>query len=357
MAKPLTAIYGATGYIGALTARTAVRQGLRPVLIARERERVTALATELNLPVRVGALTNPVQVRGLLDGIGVVLNAAGPFALTSPPLLEAARSTGTHYLDLSGEAVEFVAVQQQHEALKRAGVMAMPGAGFGVVPTDAMAVHLMRRLPQATRLELSFVTRGGVSRGTLATLLSGLPTAGWRREAGELVPAYAGAQSRQIPDGTGGTLSVVTNPWRADLVSAATSTGVANIDTFMALPAPIRGLSALSLRAPWLLKSGPSQRLQSWLLARLPAGPTDAQLASGSTLVHGRVIADDGTAAEAILTGPEAYLYTAYTAVELLVRTQAGQFEPGFQTPAGVHGPELALTTPGTALRDLPVTR
>ncbi len=79
------AIYGATGYIGALTARVARERGLRPVLMGRDRAALAALGTDLDLPTRAGALDRPAEVDALLDGVAVVLNAAGPFAVTAGP--------------------------------------------------------------------------------------------------------------------------------------------------------------------------------------------------------------------------------------------------------------------------------
>jgi short subunit dehydrogenase-like uncharacterized protein len=341
-------IYGATGYIGAATARIAAERGLHPVLAARRPPAGGAT-------VRPVALTDPAALDALLGDAAVVLNAAGPFGTTQQPLLDACLRTGTHYLDLAGEYPELLAVAARDAELTGAGVMAMPGAGFGVVPTDAVAVHLARRLPSATRLELSFVTRGRVSRGTLGTLLAGLPTTGARRVDGRLVPVRAVAQRRRIrvdPRTSRGTL-VVTNPWRADVVSAGASTGVATIDTFVGVPAPLRLAMRIGPRAPWLFTSRPSRRLQALLLRGLPAGPADEQLAAGSSVVHGLAVDDAGNRAEAVLTGPEPYLYTAHLAAELLARTAAGVSVPGFRTPAQVHGPDLALATPGTTLRDI----
>ena len=40
-------LFGATGYTGDLTARALVDRGVRPVLAARNRERLDALAAEL----------------------------------------------------------------------------------------------------------------------------------------------------------------------------------------------------------------------------------------------------------------------------------------------------------------------
>jgi short subunit dehydrogenase-like uncharacterized protein len=382
-------IYGATGYIGALTARIAVERGLRPVLAGRRPGPLAALRDGLrdgrtredgrgealrdgprdglDLPVRVARLDRPAELDALLGDASAVLNAAGPFGATQQPLLDACVRTRTHYLDLAGEYPEFLAVAARDEELVSAGVQAMPGAGFGVVPTDAVAVHLARRLPSATRLELSFVTAGGLSRGTLDTLLSGMPTLGAQRQQDRLVPTRAASERRRVPVGERSRRRseqrpeqrperqalVVTNPWRADVVSAATSTGVPTISTFLAVPAPIRLAMRLGPVWPWLFTGGPSRRLRAALLRRIPAGPTPGQLAAGASLVHGVALDDAGGRAEAVLTGPEPYLYTAHTAAELLTRTARGEVVPGYRTPAQVHGPEVALTAPGVTLRDL----
>ncbi|MFF5174682.1 saccharopine dehydrogenase family protein [Micromonospora sp. NPDC000089] len=345
-------IYGATGYIGRLCAREAVERGLHPLLAGRDRARLAAVGEALSLPVRVAELDDPAGLDRLLDGAAVLLNAAGPFVTTQPPLLDACLRTGTHYLDLSGEAPEFLTAWGRDADCRAAGVMAMPGVGFGVVPTDAMAVHLARRLPGARRLELSFVTRGGLSRGTVGTLLAGLPTEGVQRRNGRLVPTRAGAERRRITH-EGTTSTVVTNPWRADVVSAGLSTGIPDIATFFAAPPPVRALLRLGYPLRGLLTRGVSVRARDALLRRLPAGPTDAQLADGASLVHGVVTDDQGRRAEAVLEGPEPYLWTARTAAEVSARTAAGVTEPGYRTPAQVHGPQVALTGPDVRLRDV----
>ncbi|MCI4066763.1 saccharopine dehydrogenase NADP-binding domain-containing protein [Micromonospora sp. R77] len=343
-------IYGATGYVGRLVAQLAVRRGLRPVLAGRDLRRLAAL--RIDAPVRAASLADPAALDRLLVDASVLLNAAGPFAETQRPLLDACLRTGTHYLDLSGEAAEFLDVRGRDDELVRAGVMAMPGVGFGVVPTDAVAVHLAGRLPLARRLELSFVTSGQVSRGTLGTLLAGLGEPGVQRRDGRLVPVRAGAAQRGIP-ADGRTVRVVTNPWRADVVSAGQSTGIPDVSTFFAVPAPLRLALRVAPAAPWLLTSPAGRRLRAALLRRIPEGPTPAQLDAGRSLVHGLATDDAGTVVEAVLTGPDPYRYSAYTAVELLARTAAGTVRPGYRTPAQVHGPDVALTTPGTVLRDL----
>jgi short subunit dehydrogenase-like uncharacterized protein len=83
----------------------------------------------------------------------VLMNAAGPFATTSAPLIDACIATGTHYLDITGEAGSIEATVQWHDAAVRRGVMLMPGVGFEVVASDCLAAHVARRLPCATSLK------------------------------------------------------------------------------------------------------------------------------------------------------------------------------------------------------------
>ena len=49
---PTFLLYGATGYTGSLTARTAVQRGLKPILAGRDPAKGQALADELGLAWR-----------------------------------------------------------------------------------------------------------------------------------------------------------------------------------------------------------------------------------------------------------------------------------------------------------------
>ncbi len=257
-------------------------------------------------------------MRDGLTGITVLLNCAGPFDRTATPLIDGCLHSGTHYLDLAGDVPEFQTTAARDAEAVQAGVMVLPGAGFGVVPTDCLAMHLHRRLPDATRLELAFQTVGG------------------------LLPQRAAARRMQVDFGQG-PITVATNPWRADLVTAAYSTGIATIDAFTALPAPVRGLMRIAPRMPVLFGSAPWRAAMNALIRRLPAGPTDQQLAAGASRIWGRVSTPDGREAAATIHGPEPYEFTAQTARLLLRHILAGQAIPGFQTPASAYGADLVL--------------
>jgi short subunit dehydrogenase-like uncharacterized protein len=351
-------IYGATGYTGELVARTAVGQGLRPLLGGRNAAGLAPLAGELGLESRVFGLDDAAAVERGLAGVAVVINCAGPFARTSRPLIEACLRTGCHYLDLAGEVPEFEAARAVAAQARVAGgtaaggtaasgAMVMPGVGFGVVPTDCLAAHLAARLPSATHLTLAFQTAGGVSRGTLLTVLKDVATAGVVRRGGVLLRTMPAAARRLIDFGAG-PVQTVLNPWRGDLSSAFHTTGIANIETYSAFPGALQWLMRSSRWIGWLVNSGPVQRLLARLGRGAPAGPSAAERAAGWTRVWGEARdSRSGQQVTARLSGPEAYDFTALTALAVARRALAGEVRPGFQTPAGVYGPDFVLEIPG----------
>ncbi|HYH58653.1 MAG TPA: saccharopine dehydrogenase NADP-binding domain-containing protein [Thermoleophilaceae bacterium] len=343
-------IYGASGYMGALTARRAQAAGLRPVLAGRRADAIAPLAKELGLATRVASLEDRAALAAALDGIDVVLNCAGPFPATTVPMAQACIRAGAHYLDLAGEVPEYEALLARDGEARAAGVMLMPGVGFGIVPTDCMAVHLKRRMPDAVRLELSFQAVGGVTRGTATNIFTALHKPGVQRRDGELVRALPAERGHELDLGAGRT-RVFTNPWRADLTTAYRSTQIPTIETYTALPPPVRLIMRSSRRAGRLFASRPWQALLRRAIRLMPEGPSDEALAKGTSHVFGAVENAAGERAEARLRGPEVNLFTALTAVEVARRVLAEPPPPGFQTPAGVYGPQLVLVE-GVELTD-----
>ncbi len=101
-------IYGANGYTPAkLIAREAVRQGLRPILAGRNQSKVEALAQELALEFQAFGLDDIDLISAQLRGLHLVLHCAGPFSLTSKPMMQACIHAGAHYLDITGEIAVF----------------------------------------------------------------------------------------------------------------------------------------------------------------------------------------------------------------------------------------------------------
>lgn len=339
-------LYGATGYAGKLIAETAKRQGVELILAGRNQSALMTAAEKLNFDFRVFSLDDSQAIAQSLKDVTVVLNCAGPFAKTAKLLVDVCLQTQTHYLDIAGEVPEFEALEVRDSEAKNAGIMLLPGVGFGVVPTDCLAVYLKSQLPTAKTLTLIYETEGGVSQGTANTVLPNLHEMGVVRKAGKLVAARPAEKKRKVDFGVG-SVTAVTNPWRADLVTAFHSTGIPNIETYTVFPGPVSFLMDSSQYLGWLFSSSPFQGALASLIKKLPPGPSEAERAQGKVGVIG--IAEDaaGRQVTAKLIGPEAYDFTALAAVTIIQRILNGEVKSGFQTPASVYGADLVLDIPG----------
>jgi short subunit dehydrogenase-like uncharacterized protein len=336
-------IYGATGYTGTLIAKEAKKQNIPIVLAGRSREKLELLGKELGVEVRAFGLES---VSENLQGIKVLLNTAGPFSKTSKALVEACLQQGVHYLDIAGEVPEFETIANYSESAKQANIMLMPGVGFGVVPTDALALYLKERLSDAVKLELAYETVGDVSQGTLSTVFGNIHTSGVVRRNGKLETARPAEQKRSINFGEGPKVAV-SNPWRADLFTAYYSTGIPSIETFSVFPGPVQWMmqSQRSLGGVWGSKG--FQGFLNSIFKRLPAGPSEAELQKGKTHVWGEVKNAKGQSVRATLHGSEAYVFTARSSVLIAKKVLSGQVKPGFQTPASVYGSNIVMEITG----------
>jgi short subunit dehydrogenase-like uncharacterized protein len=346
-------IYGANGYTGALIARLAVEHGHRPVLAGRNAQALASLAGSLGLSQRVFSLDDATTLDAALSQSGgVVLHCAGPFAHTARPMIDACLRTRTHYLDVTGEISVFELAAHRDADARAAGILLLPGVGFDVVPSDCLATHLKRRLPTATHLALGFQPKGGLSRGTATTMAENLPNPGAIRRGGKIVRVPACWRTRTIDFGAGPVVAM-TIPW-GDVSTAWYSTGIPDIEVYMAAPPAQRMLARVSRYLGWFLAWGPVQRrLKASIQARAP-GPSDEQRARGRSLLWGEARDDRGARVVSRLRGPEGYTLTALTALAVIERVVGQAPTPGFQTPGRLFGPDFILTIPGVERVDSP---
>ncbi|MBL8301023.1 MAG: saccharopine dehydrogenase NADP-binding domain-containing protein [Rhodanobacteraceae bacterium] len=340
-------IYGANGYTGRLIAAEALRQGLQPVLAGRDRAALAAMGGQLGLSWRAFDLSDQTTLQREFDGFPLVLNCAGPFSATARPVLEACLATRSHYLDITGEIDVFALCHHHHKAAIERGIVVAPGAGFDVVPTDCVAAMLKQRLPDATHLVLAFEASGGPSPGTARTSVEGLAKGGRARIGGELVQVPLAWKSRTFQR-DGNARSAMTIPW-GDVYTAYISTGIPNIETYMAVaPATIRRLRRLRWIGP-LLGLAP---VQSWLKRRAGArpGPDAGQRERSDCRVWGEARDARGGEAALELSTPNGYALTATASVGMIGRLLASAAPGGFYTPSRLMGADYVLRLPGTRL-------
>jgi len=344
-------IYGAYGYTGELIAREAVNRGQKPLLGGRTAEKLKPLADELGLACEVFGLDNPADIDAVLEKVPVVLHCAGPFAHTSPAMVDACLRTNTHYFDITGEVDVFEAAAQRDAQAQSAGVMLLPGIGFDVVPSDCLAAHLHQRLPSATHLTLAFQAGSRPSRGTATTMVENIHRGGLVRRDGQLTPVPGAWKTRKIDFGQG-EVQTMTIPW-GDVSTAWYSTGIPNIEVYMAAPLGMRLASRMSGAFGWLLGSSAMQRFMKSRIQAGPAGPSQPQRQAGKSQLWGEVL--DGTGQQAIsrLQGPEGYQLTMLSALAGVERALSGSAPPGFQTPSKAYGADFVLELPDVVREDV----
>lgn len=341
-------IYGANGYTGELVTRFAAERGMRPVLAGRNAAKIEALAKRFEMPFRVFALEETAKLDAALQETEFVLHCAGPFSLTSAPMVEACLRNRRHYTDITGEIAVFEALAARDQAAKGAGIMLMPGVGFDVVPSDCLALHLKNRLPSAENLTLAFYGVGKISHGTQATMTLNAGSGGAIRRNGEITRVPAAWKTRVIDFG-GIKKTGVTIPW-GDVATAFYSTGIPNIEVYTVVPEPQLTLLKMSRYLGALLRT---DFVRNILQKQIPAGgPSDAERAAGKTYLWGEASDAAGKRVEARQICPEGYTLTALTALKIAEKILAGDFRTGFQTPARAYGADLILEIEGVERMD-----
>ena len=265
-------------------------------------------------------------------------------------MADACLEARVHYLDITGEIGVFEMLAARDTEAMAAGVMLLPGAGFDVVPSDCLALHLQRRLPTATHLALAFHGVGSVSRGTATTIVENLHRGGVIRRGGVLTSVPAAWRTRDINFGQGPRLTV-SIPW-GDVSTAYRSTGIRDIEVYAATSRRQLRLMRWSRHLGWALRSAFAQHFLKRRIKARPPGPSDKERAEGKTLLWGEVSDDKGNRAVSRLRGPEGYTFTMRTALAAMGRVLAGDAPPGYQTPSLAYGADFVLEVPGVERTD-----
>ncbi len=342
-------IYGATGFTGKLTARTAKERGQKPILAGRNEAKLVAVAQPLGFQYCAFELSDPHAIDAALDQVDVVLHIAGPFSATSKPMADACLRTGTHYLDITGEIDVFEALAARDAEAKRAGIMLMPGVGFDVVPSDCLAAHLKRRLPDAIDLKIDIGGLNAVSHGTMKSMVESIPKGARVRRDGRIITV---SRPRETSCDFGeGPVPTLVLPW-GDVSTAYYSTGIKNIEVRMAVTPPLRIAMSLPRIARKIVGMPYVQSFLKAQIARMPEGPSDEILRTGRRVLVGVVTNTSGEKARARVTTGQGNMLTAQAGVEIARQVIAGEVKAGFQTPSLVYGPDFILQFEGAVRED-----
>jgi short subunit dehydrogenase-like uncharacterized protein len=344
-------LYGAYGYTGRLAAELAAARGLDAVLAGRNSEALSGLGDRLNLPTRVVGLRNHAELCDALNDIACVVHMAGPFVATSGPMLNACLATRTNYVDITGEIEVFEAMWSREEEIRQAGITAVPGAGFDVVPTDCLAAHVASRLEGPGSLVLAVSGLERASQGTLRTAISQVSKPVLCRRGGTIVPL--GQRSPRWIDFGSGDEPCVPVSW-GDVATAFHSTGAGNITIYFRRTALLRTADIVGPLFGRLLRSRIGQRALAVLVRHVAEGPGPTERSRHRSTIWAEATDACGASSRARLSTPDPYDFAANSALEVSIRTSSLPAPLGVVTPSQAFGADFVLSLPGCSRMDLP---
>ncbi|HTX93605.1 MAG TPA: trans-acting enoyl reductase family protein [Mycobacterium sp.] len=184
-------LYGATGFVGKLTAEYLARSAgdARIALAGRSTDRLRAIRDGLGEPAQSWPLvaadaSSPSTLNEMAARTQVVITTVGPYTRYGLPLVAACAAAGTDYADLTGEAM-FVrdSIDQYHKQAADTGARIVHSCGFDSVPSDLTVYALYEAVREDGAGELAgtdLVVRsfsGGFSGGTIASMMEVLDKA------------------------------------------------------------------------------------------------------------------------------------------------------------------------------------
>jgi short subunit dehydrogenase-like uncharacterized protein len=176
-------LYGATGFVGKLTAEYLARAGgdARIALAGRSTDRLRAIRDTLGESAQSWQLltadaSSPSTLDAMAEQTQVVVTTVGPYSRYGLPLVAACAAAGTDYADLTGEP-PFIreSIDLYHKQAQDTGARIVHACGFDSIPSDLTVYALYRRALEDGAGELTgtdFVVRsmsGGLSGGTIAS--------------------------------------------------------------------------------------------------------------------------------------------------------------------------------------------
>ena len=329
-------IYGAYGYTGKIIVEVATQKGLKPLIGGRNSDLITALANEYQLPFEVLAVDNYEAWNKILADVDLLINCAGPFALTVEHIVPLCLKNNVHYLDITGEIEVFQYIASLHKEAVAAGVVMMPGVGFDVVPTDCLSAKLKEKLPDGDRLVLAFQGNSGISRGTALSMARRYHNGGMIRENGKLVNVPIAHEVKEIVFGDKKRLCM-TIPW-GDVYTAYFTTGIPNIKVFTGVTRKTLNSLLKFKKLKWAARTAMVQWIMRKIIRSKVKGPSLENRKTKLTYLWGKIINKEGQSVTLEMQTMESYQLTAFTAVKVAELVLSGEAEPGYRTPAGAFG-------------------
>ncbi|MFC7247233.1 saccharopine dehydrogenase NADP-binding domain-containing protein [Catellatospora aurea] len=305
------AVFGAYGHTGRFVVAELAARGFVPLLVGRDAGKLRELAeSRPGLAHRVASADDPASLDRALRGAAAVVNAAGPFASTAGPVIEAALRGGIPYVDVAAE-IEANLDTFAHFAgrAREAGVAVVPAMAFFGGLGDLLVTTAMGDWAAADEAHVAY----GLSswQPTAGTVVSGTVSRDRRdgrrvRYTGGRIEYYAAERDLPTLDwdfpAPLGTRPVLGEFTMADVVTVPSHLEIPEVRTYMTADAARDLASAHSA----------------------PVAVDDSGR-SAQTFVVDVVVRSGDTQRRVVATGRDIYAISAPLAVEAVHRILAGQ--------------------------------
>jgi hypothetical protein len=165
MTESLFAIYGAYGHTGRLVAAELRDRGAELLLVGRNPEALRTLAVELDagdqVRTRTASVDDAAALRDVMTAADVVIQCAGPFAVTGAPVAKAAAEAGCHYIDHALEPHHVKGVFDSAQAsAQRTGAVMVPSLSFYGGLGDLLAGAVADGIADIDRIVVAYAVNG-----------------------------------------------------------------------------------------------------------------------------------------------------------------------------------------------------
>ena len=305
---PRILLYGAYGHTARFIIAELINQGFTPVLSGRDPQKLAAVSSAHGgLEVRAASLDDPMALARALAGTAAVINAAGPFAITASPMVDAAIRARLPYLDIAAEPDVAAATIERHAAAAlSAGIVLAPAIGFYGGLGDLLATAAMGDWPEADEIALAYaLSSWKPTLGTRATI----EAAEHRRGGQRLV--FSNHRLALRDDDAPITEWNFPEPIGRQVVAAEFTTADS---VTMSRHLTTRRIHEYMTLAPLADLSDPDQS---------PPQAVDARGRSAQTFLIEAVVCRDTVQRRAVVRGQDIYAVTAPLAVEAMRRLLA----------------------------------
>ncbi|MFD8499179.1 saccharopine dehydrogenase family protein [Amycolatopsis sp. NPDC059657] len=302
----LVTVFGAYGHTGRFVVAELVERGFVPVLSGRDAGKLESFAAAYpGAEVRQASIGDPASLDRALDGAAAVINAAGPFADTAAPVIEAALRAGIPYVDV---AAEIEANVDTFARFAGADTVVLPAMAFYGGLGDLLATAAMGDWASADEVHVAYglsswhPTAGTIAAGKVSRERRGGKHVRFANGRLEYTDAGGSAQEWEFPEPLG-KRDVIGEFTMADVVTIPSHLKVPEVRTYMAAGA------AKDLMTPD---------------SKAPVAVDDLGRSSQTFLVD-VIVRSGGEERRIVARGQDIYAVTAPLAVEAVRRILAGQ--------------------------------